>query len=204
MAGGRTASSTSRAAATPRCIRLSARGRAGDLRRQQRASARCWKTSCSTPSSRNPDFDDESQTENTRSRLSAPLHPQRLAYRPRGPAEEHRHADRRRFRRHAADRQADAGAGHVPFPLRLHRQGRRHRARRHRAEAGILDLLRRALHAAPSVRIWRTAEAPDRRARRRLLAGQYRLDRRRLWHRQAHADQGDARAAFGRARRLAR
>ena len=43
----------------------------------------------------------------------------------------------------------------------------------------------------------------DRRARRRLLAGQHRLDRRRLWHRQAHADQGDARAAGGRARRLA-
>ena len=44
----------------------------------------------------------------------------------------------------------------------------------------------------------------DRRARRRLLAGQHRLDRRRLRHRQAHADQGDARAARRRARRLAR
>ena len=31
-------------------------------------------------------------------------------------------------------------------------------------------------------------------ARRDLLAGQYRLDRRRLWHRQPHADQGHARA----------
>ena len=38
-------------------------------------------------------------------------------------------------------------------------------------------------------------QRPDRRARRRLLAGQHRLDRRRLRHRQAHADQGDARAA---------
>jgi phosphoenolpyruvate carboxykinase (ATP) len=27
-----------------------------------------------------------------------------------------------------------------------------------------------------------------------LLAGQYRLDGRRLWHRQAHVDPGDARA----------
>ncbi len=47
-------------------------------------------------------------------------------------------------------------------------------------------------------------QAPDRRARCFLLAGQHRLDRRRLRHGQAHADQGDARAAFRRARRLAR
>ena len=32
-------------------------------------------------------------------------------------------------------------------------------------------------------------------ARRRLLAGQHRLDRRQIWRRPAHADQGDARAA---------
>ena len=36
-----------------------------------------------------------------------------------------------------------------------------------------------------------------------LLAGQHRLDGRRLWHRAAHADQGDARAADGGSRRLA-
>ena len=34
-----------------------------------------------------------------------------------------------------------------------------------------------------------------RRGRRRLLAGQHRLDRRQVWRRQAHADQGNARAA---------
>jgi hypothetical protein len=32
----------------------------------------------------------------------------------------------------------------------------------------------------------------DRQARRDLLAGEHRLDRWRLWHRIAHADQGDA------------
>ena len=57
---------------------------------------------------------------------------------------------------------------------------------RHPSEYG--DLLQRA----------------DRRARRRLLAGQHRLDRRRLWHRPAHADRGDARPAGRGARRLAR
>ena len=35
----------------------------------------------------------------------------------------------------------------------------------------------------------------------RLLAGQHRLDRRQIWRRQAHADQGNARAAQRRARR---
>jgi hypothetical protein len=43
------------------------------------------------------------------------------------------------------------GAGDVSLPLGLHRQGRRHRARRHRADRDVLDLLRRAVHAAPSV-----------------------------------------------------
>ena len=42
------------------------------------------------------------------------------------------------------------GAGDVPLPLRLHLQGRRHRARRHRAAADLLDLLRRPVHAAPA------------------------------------------------------
>ena len=45
---------------------------------------------------------------------------------------------------------------------------------------------------------------PHRRRRRHLLAGQHRLDRRRLRHRPAHADRRDPRAAHRRARRLAR
>ena len=84
--------------------------------------------------------------------LSARFHPQRLAHRPRRPAEERGDAGGRCLRRAAADRQADAGAGDVSLPVRLHRQGRRHRARpRQRAAAGILHLLRLAVPAARSL-----------------------------------------------------
>ena len=69
--------------------------------------------------------------------------------------------------------------------------------------AGILDLLRRAVPAAPSFGLRQPAARADQRPRRRLLAGQYRLDRRHLRRRPAHADQGDAHAAHRRARRLA-
>ncbi len=60
-------------------------------------------------------------------RLSARLHPERVAHRHRRASEEHHLPDRRRVRRDAADRQAHAGAGDVSLPLRLHRQGRGHR-----------------------------------------------------------------------------
>ena len=83
-------------------------------------------------------------------RLSARLHAARLAHRPGRPAEEHHLSDRRRLRRDAADRQAHAGAGDVSFPVRLHRQGRRHREGPGRRRAGILHLLRRAVPAAPA------------------------------------------------------
>ena len=76
--------------------------------------------------------------------------------------------------------------------------------RRDRAGSDLLDLLRRAVHAAPSVGIRRPAARLIAEHGVDLLAGQHRLDRRRLRHRQAHADQGDARAACRRARRLAR
>ena len=136
--------------------------------------------SCSTPDGV-PDFDDGSADREHPLRLSARLHPQCQPQTGRaGHPEEHHHADRRRLRRDAADRQADAGAGDVSLPVRLHRQGRRHREGRHRAGSDLLDLLRRAVHAAPSVRIRQSAARADRRARRRLLAGQHRLDRRRL------------------------
>ena len=85
--------------------------------------------------------------------LSARIHPERLAHRPRAAAEERGDAGGRCLRRAAADRQADAGAGDVSLPVRLHRQGRGHRARpRQRAAAGILDLLRLAVPAARSRR----------------------------------------------------
>ena len=70
-------------------------------------------------------------------------------------------------------------------------------------EPGVLHLLRRAVPAAPPVGLRQPAARADLGARRRLLAGQHRLDRRQVRRRATHADQGDAHAADRRARRLA-
>ena len=85
--------------------------------------------------------------------LSARLHSECRPARAGAAPEERHHADLRRVRRHAADRQAQPGTGDVSFPVRLYGAGRRHRGRaRQGAEGGVLDLLRRAVHAAaPSV-----------------------------------------------------
>jgi phosphoenolpyruvate carboxykinase (ATP) len=93
------------------------------------------------------------------------------------------------------------GSGDVPLPVGLHRARRGHRNRRHRTRCDLLDLLRRAVHAAPPVGLRQPPQGAHCQGRRRLLAGQHRLDRRHLRRRQAHADQGDARAAQRRARR---
>ncbi len=99
------------------------------------------------------------------------------------------------------DRAADTGAGDVSLPVGLHLEGRRNRAWRHRARAHLLDLFRRALHAPPSRSLRQAAASQDRQARRDLLAGQHRLDRRCLWHRQPDADPRDPRPADGSAGR---
>ena len=104
------------------------------------------------PETRVCDWDDDRKTENTRSAYPIEFMPLRLEDRPRRAAEEHHLPGRRRLRRDAADRQADAGAGDVSLPLRLHRQGRRHREGPGRRRAGILDLLRGAVPAAPAGR----------------------------------------------------
>ena len=160
------------------------------------ASAPCSRTWCSTrrPASRT------STTIRNREHplgLSAGLHPERVAHRPRRPPEEHHLPDRRRLRRDAADRQAYAGAGDVPLPVRLHRQGRRHREGAGWRRAGILHLLRRAVPAGGRRRNTATCCATNRQAQGRLLAGQLRLDRRHIRRRSPHADQGHARAATG-------
>ena len=114
------------------------------------------------PATRELDLDDPTPRREQPRRLSDRLHPEFLG-RQYGPgAEERRHADRRRLRRAAADRAADARPGDVPFPLGLHRQGRRHRDRRDRAAGDLLDLLRRAVHAAPSVGLRQSAQGADR------------------------------------------
>ena len=153
---------------------------------------------------REPDFDDGSKTENTRSAYPLEFIPNASRTGRARASQERGDAHRRRLRRHAADRQADAGAGDVPLPVRLHRQGRRHRARpRQRAAAGVLDLLRLAVPAARPLRLRQPAARTDRQAQCRLLAGQHRLDRRQVRRRPPHADQGDARAAHRGARRHA-
>ncbi len=53
----------------------------------------------------------------------------------------------------------------------------------------FLHLLRRALHAAPSVRLWQSAARSHREISGGLLAGEHRLDRRQIWRRPAHAHQ---------------
>ena len=65
----------------------------------------------------------------------------------------------------AADREADARAGDVSLPVRLHRQGRGNRNRRDRARGDFFDLLRRAVHAASSVGLRQPAQGPDRQGR---------------------------------------
>ena len=144
-----------------------------------------------------------SKTENTRSAYPLDFIPNASRTGMRRASEEHHLPHRRRLRRDAADRQAHAGAGDVPLPLRLHREGRRHREGPGRRRAGILHLLRRAVPAAPAGGIRQSAARLHRQAQGRLLAGELRLDRRHLRRRPPHADQGDARAGHRRARRLA-
>ena len=96
-----------------------------------------------------PDFDDISITENTRAAYPLETLPAVAPGGRGGVPEDGGVPHRRCVRRAAAARAADHRAGGLPFPLGLHRQGRRHRARRHRAERDLLGLLRRAVHAAP-------------------------------------------------------
>jgi phosphoenolpyruvate carboxykinase (ATP) len=95
------------------------------------------------------DFDDDSLTANMRCAYPLEQIPN-ASERGWRASQEHRDADLRRLRCAAAHRAADAGAGDVSLPVGLHLEGRRHRARRDRARAHLLDLLRRALHAAPA------------------------------------------------------
>ena len=129
------------------------------------------------------DFDDDSLTANMRCAYPLEMISNASRHGHGRASQEHRDADLRRLRRSASDRTADAGAGDVPLPVGLHRQGGRHRTRRDGTDADLLDLLRRALHAAPPGSLRRASARQDRRAWRDLLAGEYRLDRRRLWHR---------------------
>ena len=104
------------------------RGRARDLCRQQALRRGAGKRGARFPYPR-AGFRRRLEDRKHPFGLSARFHPQRFAHRPRRSSEESGDAGRRRVRRDAADRQADAGAGDVSLPVRLHREGRGHRAR---------------------------------------------------------------------------
>ncbi len=96
------------------------------------------------------------------------------------------------------------GRAGLPKNVRLHRARRGHREGPGQGAAGdLLHLLRRALPAAAPRGLRQDAVGPDLAPRRGLLAGQYRLVGRGLWHRQPHVDPGDAGAAARGTRRVA-
>ena len=200
--GRRTASSISKAAATPRRSGFRPRpSRRSSPRRS--ASAPCSKTSCSTHD-RVPDFDDGSLTENTRCAYPLDFIPNASK------------TGRAGHPKNIIMLTADAFGVMPPIARLTPAQAMYHFLSGYTAkvagtEKGVTEpeATFSTCFGAPfmprhPVGIRQPAARADRRARRRLLAGQHRLDRRRLRHRQAHADQGDARAAGRRARRLAR
>ena len=108
------------------------------------------------PETRICDFDDDSKTENTRAAYPLEFIPNASRTGRAGMPKNIVLADRRRLRRDAADRQADAGAGDVSLPVRLHRQGRGHRegSRRRRSRNSPPASARRSCRATlPSTAI---------------------------------------------------
>ena len=119
--------------------------------------------------------------------LSGGVHSEHRAVAARRPAAQRGDADLRCVRRDAADREADAGAGDVSLPVRLHRTGGGNREGPRRRTAGdVQHLLRRALPAAAAGGVRPDAGGTDRAARRGLLAGEHRLERRAVRRRPAH------------------
>jgi hypothetical protein len=121
------------------------------------------------------DFNDASLDRKHPRCLPDRVHSQHERKEPRPAAVEHHHPDRRRLRRAAPDRAADARSGDVPLPLGLYRQGRWHRNRRDRAAGDLQHLLRRRLHAAPSQRLWQSPQGSGLPRAGAVLAGQHRL-----------------------------
>ena len=135
-----TACSTSRAAATPSASGCRAEGEPQIWNAIRFGSV--LENVVLDPQSRAPDFDDDALTENTRAAYPVDFIDNARARGPRRPPEQRRLPDVRRLRRAAADRAADAGAGDVPFPVRLHGQGGGHRGGRDRAGGDVQHLLR--------------------------------------------------------------
>ena len=124
------------------------RGRAADLRDDAAVRHGARERGRRSGHARSSNLDDDRLHREHARRVSDFVHRQRGAVRAGRPSEEHRHADRRRVRRAAADLAADAGRRDVSLPVRLHRQGGGHREGRDRAEGDVQHLLRRAVPAA--------------------------------------------------------
>ena len=192
--GSRTASSTSKAAATPSAS--SCRKKPSPrFMPPASASARCWRTSCWTripgrlisttaPRPKTPARPIRSSSFPNASRTGRAGHPKNLVM-----------------------LAADAFGVMPPIAKLTPAQAMYHFLSGYTAKvagterglgndprAGILDLLRLAVPAARPFGLRQPAARPDCQAQCRLLAGQHRLDRRQVWHRQPDADQGDARA----------
>ena len=125
--GRATASSTSKAAATPSASSCREEAEPEIYRRHQALRHGAGERRAATPTPACP-----ISTTTRRPRTPAPpirSISSRTRRAPAAPATRKnvRDPDRRRVRRAAADREADAGAGDVSLPLRLHREGRRHR-----------------------------------------------------------------------------
>ena len=145
------------------------------------------------PDTRLPDFDDGSKTENTR--CAYPLH-----FIPNASK-----TGRGGHPNNIIMLTADAFGVMPPIAKLTPAEAMYHFLSGYTAKVAGTEkgLLRRAVHAASPVRIRQPAARAHRGPRRRLLAGQYRVDRRQVRRRPAHADQGDAHAAHRCARRLA-
>ena len=129
-----------------------ARGRAGNLLHHRTLRHRAGE--CGDGSGRRASSisTTRSYAENTRAAYPIDFIPECQRDRPRRSSQECHHADGGCLRRAAADRAADAEPGDVSLPLRLHRQGGGHgKGPGQGAAADLLHLLRRAVHAAPSV-----------------------------------------------------
>ena len=149
------------------------------------ASARCWRMWWPTPTAGLT-----SPTSRYREHavgLPVGVHSQHRAGAARRAAAQRRHADLRRVRRDAADREAHAGTGDVSLPVRLHGAGGGHRERLGAEPVATFSTCFGApfLPRGPEV-YGRMLGRPDRAARRRLLAGQHRLERRAVRRRPAH------------------
>ena len=165
------------------------------------ASAPCWKTSCSIRKPAFCDYDSDKKTENTRSAYPIEFMP--LASR----------TGRAGQPKNIVFLTADAFGVMPPIAKLTPAQAMYHFLSGYTAkvagtEKGLVGVepefstcFAAPFLPRPPAEYGNLLRELHQEAQCRLLAGQFRLDRRHLWRRPPHADQGDARAGHRRARR---